>query len=57
MSRSRHVAESVTQTANEEGANYIVMGTRGLGGVESLLLGSVATQVIHLTTIPVTLVK
>ena len=57
LSRSGHVAEAITQTAEEEGANYIVMGTRGLGGVEGLLLGSVATQVIHLTSIPVTLVK
>lgn len=57
MSRSGQVAESITQTAHEEGAHYIVMGTRGLGGVEGLLLGSVTTQVIHLAETPVTLVK
>lgn len=57
ISRSGHVAESITQTAHEEDAHYIVMGTRGLGGVEGLLLGSVANQVIHLAETPVTLVK
>ncbi len=57
MSRSGHVAESIVQTARDEGAHYIVMGTRGLGGVEGLLLGSVTNQVIHLAETPVTLVK
>jgi len=36
---------------------HIVMGSRGLGSFEGLLLGSVATRVIHLTELPVTLVK
>jgi nucleotide-binding universal stress UspA family protein len=35
----------------------IVMGTRGQGAVGNLLLGSVATKVIHLAKVPVTLVK
>jgi nucleotide-binding universal stress UspA family protein len=34
-----------------------VMGTRGLGPVQSLLLGSTALKVIHLAEVPVTLVK
>jgi nucleotide-binding universal stress UspA family protein len=33
------------------------MGTRGLGGVSGLVLGSVATQVIQVATVPVTLIK
>jgi nucleotide-binding universal stress UspA family protein len=33
------------------------MGTRGMGGVRGLILGSVATQVVHLASVPVTLVK
>ena len=33
------------------------MGTRGLGSIRGLLLGSVATQVLHLVDMPVTLVK
>jgi nucleotide-binding universal stress UspA family protein len=33
------------------------MGTRGMGSVSNLLLGSVATKVIHLAPVPVLLVK
>jgi nucleotide-binding universal stress UspA family protein len=33
------------------------MGTRGMGAIGNLVLGSVATKVIHLTEVPVTLVK
>ena len=35
----------------------IVMGTRGMGRVGNLLMGSVATRVVHLAEVPVTLVK
>ncbi|MFN0302201.1 MAG: universal stress protein, partial [Burkholderiales bacterium] len=35
----------------------VVMGTRGLGSVSGLVLGSVATKIIHLVDVPVTLVK
>ena len=33
------------------------MGTRGLGSISGLLLGSVATKVLHLVKVPVTLVS
>lgn len=51
------VAETIARFAREQGCDGIVIGTRGLGGVESLVLGSVSTKVIHLAEVPVTLVK
>lgn len=51
------VAETIDRIARETQADQIVMGTRGLGRLRGLLLGSVATQVVHLADIPVTLVK
>lgn len=35
----------------------IIMGSRGLGPVASMIIGSVATKVIHLVKVPVTLIK
>ena len=57
MARAGQVARTIADVAREEGVGQIVMGTRGLGGVQGLLLGSVATQVIHLVEVPVTLIK
>ena len=50
-------AEVIVQFAKENHCDEILMGTRGLGGAASLLLGSVATKVIHLAEMPVMLVK
>jgi nucleotide-binding universal stress UspA family protein len=51
------IGETVAAYAKNQGCNHIIMGTRGLGAVSSMVLGSVATKVIHLTDAPVTLVK
>ena len=45
------------QAAQDEGIEHIVMGTRGLGSIQGLLLGSVAMKVIHLAEVPITLIK
>jgi nucleotide-binding universal stress UspA family protein len=50
-------AEVIVQYAEEEHCEQIVMGTRGLGAVSNLVLGSVANKVIHLAHVPVVLVK
>jgi nucleotide-binding universal stress UspA family protein len=55
--RSGPPAETIAQVAREEDIQHIVMGTRGLGSVQGLLLGSVATKVIHLAEVPITLIK
>jgi nucleotide-binding universal stress UspA family protein len=51
------VAATIDRVAREEQVQHIFMGTRGFGGVRGLLLGSVATQLLHLVDVPVTLVK
>ncbi len=49
--------ETIVRYAREQRCSLIAMGTRGLGSVSNLLLGSVATKVIGLSEIPVLLVK
>jgi len=43
--------------AVEHDCDVIVMGTRGMGAVGSLVMGSVAQKVVYLAPVPVTLVK
>jgi len=54
---SGDAAEKIVETASGLQCARIVMGTRGLSSVGGLILGSVAYKVIHLASIPVTLVK
>lgn len=50
-------AEVVTRYAKEQACDEIVIGSRGLSGISSLLLGSVASKIIHLAAMPVLVVK
>jgi nucleotide-binding universal stress UspA family protein len=50
-------AIEIVRAAGARGADEIVMGTRGMGGVKGLFMGSVAMKVVHLSKVPVTLVK
>lgn len=50
-------AEVIARYAKEKGCDRIFMGTRGMGSVSNMVLGSVATKVIHLSPVPVSLVK
>lgn len=50
-------AETIARYAKEKQCDQIFMGTRGMGSISSLLLGSVAIKVIHFAEIPVVLVK
>ena len=49
-------AAAIAERGEKLGCNLIVMGTRGMGSVANLILGSVTTKVVHLTKIPILLV-
>jgi nucleotide-binding universal stress UspA family protein len=46
-------AKGILRTALDEGADLIVTGSHGRGGIEGLLLGSVAARVVARSTVPV----
>jgi nucleotide-binding universal stress UspA family protein len=50
-------ANTIVQTAQEEGFDIIVVGSRGLSGMGELVLGSVSDRVADLATCPVLIVK
>lgn len=50
-------AEVIAKFAARTRCAEIIMGTRGLGKIRGLMLGSVTTKVIHLSPVPVMLVK
>jgi nucleotide-binding universal stress UspA family protein len=56
------VAQTIARYVRELHCDQVIMGTRGLGSggiaaISGLLLGSIATKVLHLVEVPVTLVK
>ncbi len=51
------IPQAIVKCAEDLGCDGIVMGTRGMSAIGNLVMGSVATKVIHLTKLPVTLVK
>ena len=55
-SRAGDVAQSVIAIAKEKAADVIVVGKRGAGLVERLLLGSVSEKVVRLAPLPVIVV-
>jgi nucleotide-binding universal stress UspA family protein len=54
--RIGQAAETIVKFAARRHCEEIVMGTRGLGSLKGLLLGSVTTRVIHFARVPVTVV-
>ncbi|WP_194724518.1 universal stress protein [Noviherbaspirillum malthae] len=50
-------AEVIARFAAEQKCDEIMVGTRGLSALGGLLVGSVASRIIHLANAPVVLVK
>ncbi len=51
------IGETIAAYAKEQHCDHIIMGTRGLGSISGMVLGSVASKVLHVSDLPVTLVK
>jgi len=50
-------AERIVAFSRKKHCREVVMGTRGVGRLKGIMLGSVATKVVQLIKVPVTLVK
>jgi nucleotide-binding universal stress UspA family protein len=50
-------ATVITTIADDEGFDLILVGAKGMGKVEELLLGSVSREIIDISRIPVLIVK
>jgi nucleotide-binding universal stress UspA family protein len=51
------IAHEILRVANDLAVDQIAMGTRGMGSVGNLFLGSVTQRVVHHASVPVLLVK
>lgn len=49
--------ETLVEAAKNGNFDLIIMGNRGLGAVEGILIGSVSTKVMHLANCPVLIYK
>lgn len=50
-------AGAIASEVNESQCDGIIMGTRGMGAIANVMIGSVASHVVHLVHVPVTLIK
>ncbi|MCQ2372792.1 MAG: universal stress protein [Phascolarctobacterium sp.] len=50
-------SDTIVETAKATGCDCIVIGSRGLSGIQHILLGSVSEKVAQLSNIPVLIVK
>jgi nucleotide-binding universal stress UspA family protein len=50
-------ADIIVRFAKEKKADQIVIGTHGRGRIGNIVMGSVASKVVHLTDLPVLLVR
>jgi len=51
------IAHTIASFADSQAMDEIILGSRGMGALGSMMLGSVSSRVAHLAKMPVTLVK
>jgi nucleotide-binding universal stress UspA family protein len=51
------ISQTIAETADKGGYDLLIMGTRGHGALAKLVLGSVATQVLAESKLPVLLIR
>lgn len=51
------IAKCIVEHAEKSGCAMIFMGTRGMTAMSNILVGSIATKVLHLAHVPVVLVR
>ncbi|MEH6386632.1 MULTISPECIES: universal stress protein [Pseudomonas] len=51
------ITSELVEAVARHGCDTVVMGTRGMGSLGNLVMGSVATRVVHDSPVPVLLVK
>jgi nucleotide-binding universal stress UspA family protein len=51
------IAQTIVEHAHGAGCNIICMGTRGMTALSNMVMGSIATKVLHLADVPVVLVR
>ena len=51
------ISQTIIRQCRAQYCGLIYMGTRGMGSLGGMLLGSTATKVVHLAAVPVVLVK
>ena len=55
--REGRPAEEITKLAEELNVDLVIIGSRGLGAIKRLVMGSVSEGVVHLTTCPTLVVR
>ncbi|MBP1947505.1 universal stress protein [Virgibacillus litoralis] len=53
----RNAGDKVCEYAEDHEIDLIIVGSRGLGGVKKLLLGSVSTNIVHRAKCPILIIK
>jgi nucleotide-binding universal stress UspA family protein len=55
--KDRFAADGIMESAAEKGCDLIVMASHGRRGLQRLLLGSVANEVVTGSTVPVLIIR